>query len=596
MGSEKGSPVAEIPSELEDLTSRIRRGTGVRLIALSTFLAIITGARWGWGLPLPTNIHILTAVWIAISLLYSMLVSREKRVEVIRTAYSRYFLLEMLVLTFLLYFLGLAGWMGAVFYVFPIIYANSILGKREGRVITLVAILFYLFPVLLDYYAVLTHRKIFATFDLGPYRDTPFVPVSSLVVVWVFVFVGYTSSVFSEMLRQRNRELMRRTEELERTQEELLRRERLAAMGQMAAGVAHDFNNLLAVILGNAQLLERGVDRYEAKEIKDRLAIIARTAKEGGETVRRLQHFTPRKRPGPDFAAIDLNEIILAAIESTSPRWKDESEARGTSIRISQDLKSLPPIMGNRSELMEVLTNLIFNALDAMPDGGEIRVSTEARDGKVYLCFADTGKGVPDDVREKVFEPFFTTKGPQSSGLGLAVSYGIVRRHQGTIELLSSVGEGTTFTIGLPAHGEIPLRSEAPEGKEEVPSRKILVIDDEEGVRDVLGKILQDEGHRVVIAGRSKEGLERFPQGNFDLVITDLGMPEMSGWELTKRIKDIDRKVPVGLTTGWAPEDIQEKMKEAGVDFVLSKPFDSEEVIGKVRSVLASSASGPRRR
>jgi signal transduction histidine kinase len=381
---------------------------------------------------------------------------------------------------------------------------------------------------------------------------------------------------------------LRYATERKRAEEALIQSKRLRALGEMAAGVAHDFSNLLAIILGNAQLLERGMERYKAEEIKDRLKIIARTALEGGETVRRLQHFTRREVSSQDFTKIDLNEIVREAIASTSPSWKDEAEAKGTRIKIKEKLGKLPPLWGSRSELMEVLTNLIFNALEAMREGGEITVRTKATKNEVLLYFTDTGKGIPHKIKEKIFDPFFTTKGPKASGLGLSICYGIIKRHQGKIKVESSKEKGTTFTISIPIGLEAALRKEKLGGAEKISSRRVLIIDDEEGIREVLGTILHGEGHRVTLAETARKGLEKFKQDNFDLVLTDLGMSEMSGWQLAKKIRKIDPGISVGLITGWAVATTKEKMKEEGVDFILSKPFDYTKVVREVDAVLKS--------
>jgi len=376
--------------------------------------------------------------------------------------------------------------------------------------------------------------------------------------------------------------------ERKKSEEALIQSERLRALGEMAGGVAHDFNNLLTIILGNAQLLERGIRRYEVEEIKERLRVIARTASEGGETTRRLQQFTRREVSIENFARIDLNEIVREAIASTSPRWKDKAEAEGTTIRIKQKLGKLPPLLGNRSELMEVLTNLIFNSLEAMPKGGEITIKTEAKENEAFFYFTDTGQGIPNSIKDKIFDPFFTTKDLKASGLGLSTSYGIVTRHHGKIKVESIEGKGTTFTISIPIPLKVSSKKKKLEEPEKISSRNILIIDDEEGVRDILGRIFQDEGHRVTLAQAGKEGLEEFKKGDFDLVLTDLGMPKMSGWELAKRIKEIDPSVPVGLVTGWAVALTRNKTKEKGVDFILSKPFDYAKVVREVNAVLKS--------
>jgi len=371
-----------------------------------------------------------------------------------------------------------------------------------------------------------------------------------------------------------------------KAEETLIQSERLRALGEMAGGVAHDFDNLLAIILGNAQLLEKGVGRYRLEEIKKRLRIIARTAEEGGETVKRLQHFTKREISREDFTKVNLNEIVREAIASTSPRWKDEAEAKGIAIRIKVKLGKLPPLLGSRFELMEVLTNLIFNSLESMSEGGEISIKTQAKENEVLLYFTDSGKGIPDGIKKKIFDPFFTTKGPKASGLGLSICYGIIKRHKGGIKVESIKGKGTTFTISIPIPLKVPLRREKQAIPKKISPRKILVIDDEEGIREVLGEILKDEGHRVTLAETSGKGLEKFKMNNFDLVLTDLGMPEMSGWELAKRIKEIDSSVPVDLITGWGVATSKEKMKKRRVDFILSKPFNCTKVVREVNAVL----------
>jgi len=404
------------------------------------------------------------------------------------------------------------------------------------------------------------------------------------------IYLSFTASVLKDLKGKPIAlfAVVRDITEHKKAEETLLQSERLKALGEMAGGVAHDFNNLLAIILGNAQLLERGLRRYSEEEIKERLKAIARTASEGGETVRRLQRFTRREVPTEHFTRVDLNEIIKEAFRSTSPRWKDETEAKGSRIKTKEKLGKLPPLSGNRPELMEVLTNLIFNAVEAMPEGGEITVKTETKENEVLLYFTDDGKGIPGEIKHKIFEPFFTTKGPKASGLGLSTSYGIIKRHKGDVKVESTEGKGTTFTISIPIPLEVPLDTGKPRKLEKISPRKILVIDDEEGVREVLKGIFQNEGHQVTLAQAGKEGLEEFEKGDFDLVLTDLGMPKMSGWELAKRIKEIDPSVPVGLITGWAVAPTRNKTKEKGVDFILSKPFDYTKIVREVNAVLKS--------
>jgi len=428
----------EVDFELEEIANRIKKGTRMRMIALAAFFLLICFARWGWGLPLPNRILILTIFWLAVSFSYGFLVNREARIEMVRMIYSRYFLLEMLILTFLLYFLGLGGWMGAIFYIFPIIYANSILGRKEGRLIILVAILYYLLPVLLDYYQVLSHRRILATFDLGPYRDTPFVPVSSLVVIWVFTFVGYTSSVLSDMLRQRSRELLERTRELKRTQEELLRKGRLAAMGEMAAGLAHEIRNPLTVMKNSLYSLGEVLSHKE--KAKRHLDLIDTQLDEASYIVKELLDFTREIKP--DFSSTSVNDVVEASLRGRQIPGR---------VKVAKDLsQNFPQIKVDETQIRQALQNLISNAIQAMPEGGKLSIRTYLDQKYVTISISDTGEGISKENLDKVFQPLFTTK-QKGIGLGLTVTKRLVEANAGRIEVNSKKGEGSTFFLRFPA-------------------------------------------------------------------------------------------------------------------------------------------------
>jgi CheY-like chemotaxis protein len=240
------------------------------------------------------------------------------------------------------------------------------------------------------------------------------------------------------------------------------------------------------------------------------------------------------------------------------------------------------------------MTNIVFNAVDAMPDGGEITITTaiQAEDW-VEIRIADTGIGMTEEVRKRVFDPFFTTKGVTNTGLGMSVSYGIVKRHGGEILIESVPGKGTTFIVHLPTG----YMNEIPDEKAvrpvpvtpltvEAGGARILVIDDEDSVRKILYQMLKAKGYQVVVASSGEEGIERFREESFDLVFTDLGMPKMSGWEVGKALKGIDPKVPVALITGWGVELNKDKMKESGIDLVVSKPFNFDQVVRLVTEAM----------
>jgi len=380
---------------------------------------------------------------------------------------------------------------------------------------------------------------------------------------------------------QSAKRLQEAVDDLRATQAQLVRVETLRAVGDLAAGMAHHLNNLLTVILGRTQLLlgevqDGGIRRY--------LQIIERAANDSVEVVRRVGRFT-RTQPVSEPVPVDLNQLAEDVLELTRARWQNETELRGIRIEVSLEPGELPPVPGEPGPLREVLLNLVFNAVDALPKGGRITVRTWASAQRVHCSVADTGVGMSEEVRRRVFEPFFTTKGPKSTGLGLSLSYGIIQRHRGELNIDSGAGKGTTATISLPLGTAVasgPVRP-APSG----PPLNILVIDDEPEVRETLAEMLVTEGHLVSQAAGGPEGLARLGAGAaVDLVLTDLGMPEMTGWQVAQAIKGRWPHLPVGLITGWGEELEAFAEERRSVDVVITKPVTREglrEAIAHVR-------------
>jgi CheY-like chemotaxis protein len=371
----------------------------------------------------------------------------------------------------------------------------------------------------------------------------------------------------------------------------LLQSEKLKSLGELSGGVAHDFNNVLAAILGRVQLLRMRLEpppgkqekRKSMLDLKKGLEVIEEAAMDGAETVRRIQEFSRRRADDKDFTQIDIGELIDSALEFTRVRWKDEAESKGIKIDVTKELSLLPPMAGSEAELREVFVNLINNGLDAMPQGGRMTIRAFSENNQIYVIVKDTGIGIPKAMRERIFDPFFTTKGPQSTGLGLSVSYGIINRHRGTITVDSVEGEGTTFTIKLPI-SEGMVKEEKSELIPVTQRRaRILVVEDEEGVRNVLKDILTAAGHEIEVAYDGIQGIELFKKKEFDLVFTDLGMPVMSGWQVAEKVKSINKRVPVALITGWNVELEGSEMKENYVDLIIKKPFAVNQVIRLVQ-------------
>jgi PAS domain S-box-containing protein len=365
--------------------------------------------------------------------------------------------------------------------------------------------------------------------------------------------------------------------------------ERLTALGQMAGGIAHDFNNLLQAILGYAQLMARSPGNADV--VRRGLDVIEKAANGGAETVRRIQKFA-RLRPDEPFVTMDLNQVVRDSLAITRPRWEEKKVKSGVPLQLELELGPVPVVMGRPAELNEVITNLVLNAIDAMPKGGTLRIRTRLGDHRhAMITVADTGMGMSDEVRKKVFDPFFTTKGEEGTGLGLSVSHSIVERHGGDLKVDSRPGEGTTFTITLPI-GMNPT-GEATQGGEPGLERKgrILLVDNDPQVLSILGEMLKDAGHHVLPVPSGPEALRVFVPSGFDLVITNVGMPEMSGWDVAEQIRTRDPNVPVIFITGWGlQEEDQARCRRLGITALLFKPVPPPELHRKVQVALAARA------
>ena len=380
-------------------------------------------------------------------------------------------------------------------------------------------------------------------------------------------------------------------------EDKLLQSEKLRSLGELAGGVAHNFNNTLAVILGRTQLLGRSFEtligkqerRKSIDDLKKSLAIIEKAAFDGVDTVRRIQEFSRKRGDDKNFTGVDLNEVIEHTLEFTKVRWKDEAGAKGIKINIQKELSLIFPIEGSGSELREVFINIMNNALDAMPKGGQISIKTFVDNSHVVVLVKDTGIGIPKDIKDRIFDPFFTTKGVQSTGLGMSASYGIINRHRGTITVDSVEGQGTTFSIKFPRPEKVIKEKKKPIANEQN-GTSILVVEDEECVRALLKDILVDGGYKVEVAPNGKKGIKLFQEKKFNLVLTDLGMPGMSGWQVAEEIKKMNGKTKVALVTGWEVDLNNNELKKCGVDLVINKPFQMNQILGSVKEMMEDGA------
>jgi len=368
--------------------------------------------------------------------------------------------------------------------------------------------------------------------------------------------------------------------------------EKLTALGQVAGGIAHDFNNLLQAILGYSQLMTKNMGNAEV--VRRGLSVIETAATGGAETVRRIQKFA-RLRPDEPFVSVEINQVIQDAVAITRPRWEERVAKGGVPLRLDLRLTPLPAVMGRPSELNEVITNLILNAIDAMPEGGTLGIYTRPEgDEHVVLTVTDTGMGMPEHVRTRIFDPFFTTKGEVGTGLGLSVSFSIIQRHSGEMRVESQAGRGTTFTIVLPVG---MAEVQAPAGPETVMGTRrgrILLVDNEFPVMTILGEMLTEAGHHVLPVASGAEAMRVFVPGGFDLVLTNLGMTGMTGWDVAERIRASDPRVPVVFITGWGLQaEDRERCRKLGVINVLFKPVRPADLHQAVQEALAVSGHRP---
>ncbi|MFL6274095.1 MAG: GAF domain-containing protein [Blastocatellia bacterium] len=358
--------------------------------------------------------------------------------------------------------------------------------------------------------------------------------------------------------------------------------DKLRALGQLASGVAHNFNNILAAILGHAQLLKR---EWSDEHLIARLDIIEKAALDGAQTVKRIQGFG--LQPSDEvYETFDVNHLLQDSTTLTRARWQHEAQARGLTYDVALDLHSIPMVRGTASELREVFVNIILNALDAMPQGGRLRISSKHKNGFVRVSFSDNGVGMTRDVRQRIFEPFFTTKGVTGMGLGLAVSYSIIERHGGEVDVRSIPGRGTTFTISLPSSRAVYGVASITDSIMAKTAR-VLVVDDDDRVRDVLVGMLKLAGHAADFAANGREALGRLEREAFDLVFTDLSMPDVDGWALAEEIRRRWPQLKIVMVTGYAVQAEGDHRRYRLVNDIISKPIRFDDINATLSHVLA---------
>ena len=372
------------------------------------------------------------------------------------------------------------------------------------------------------------------------------------------------------------RMVQERTSELLALQEAASRDRRLAAVGQLAAGVMHDVNNALNPIMAAAYLLEMNAENPVA--VRDYAVRIARAAETGAATAARVGRFI-RQEPllGSREESVDLSVMVEEVVAMTRPLWQER--AKGGIVKLEDSLAATAMVRGIAGELREALLNLVQNALDAMAGGGTLRIKTVAGPNEVSVAVSDTGTGMSEEVRERAFEPFFTTKGVNGTGLGLAEVYGIARRHRGRAEIESAPGMGTTVRLIFPP-GAVPAAPvEAPPKLAPV-ARRILLVEDHHDSREFMQALLESDGHSVHAVKNVEEARERLEDETFllDVLVTDIGLPDGSGWDLVAFARDVRPALRIGVVTGWEPRNEQ----DPACDFTLRKPVGAADLLSQI--------------
>src|SRR6266404_3878800 len=372
-------------------------------------------------------------------------------------------------------------------------------------------------------------------------------------------------------------------DDLRQSQHAVMQQERLRALGQMASGIAHDINNAISpVSLYTESLLEREPNLSE--RARGYLTTIQRAIEDVARTVARMREFYREREAQLTLERVDVNRAIRQVVELTRPRWSDLPQQRGAMVELRTELSdNLPEIMGAEHEIRDALTNLIFNAVDAMPTGGTLTVRTRESPGgdggdRILIDVSDTGVGMDEDTRRRCLEPFFTTKGERGTGLGLAMVYGMIQRHSAELEIASATGKGTTVRLSFPAYTASAVSTTQPSKLSAVCRRlRILLVDDDPMLIKSLQDTLQEDGHQITATHGGQAGIDAFATAQkrgdgFDIVVTDLGMPHVDGRKVASMIKMLSSTTPVILLTGWGQRLMAANDIVPHVDKLLSKP------------------------
>jgi two-component system, cell cycle sensor histidine kinase and response regulator CckA len=372
------------------------------------------------------------------------------------------------------------------------------------------------------------------------------------------------------------------------TEKAMIENQRLSAIGEMASSIAHDFNNSLQLISGNLELAM--LHSKEPENTIGYLETISNVVKDTAGRIMLLQRFGDNKETKSHFSMVDLNLLIDEVIVQTQPFWKDEAEKKGLLISVNTKYGMIPELLGNAEELRTVMFNLIKNSIDAMPMGGEIMICTGKKDDRIHMTIKDSGMGMDEETRIRIFQPFYSTKGFEiGRGLGMCGAMGIIKEHAGTICIKETGIKGTIVEIMFPLRpDEKTILAKGFEEKELTSDKNVrmLWVEDDEAINEIAAEMIRILGYNGDTVRSGKEALEYFKQNDYDLVITDIGMPEMNGWEFIDILRTTYKSnCKIAVVSGWDYMLNADELAQQGINYYFNKPFGIKQLKGLLEEV-----------
>jgi signal transduction histidine kinase len=389
-----------------------------------------------------------------------------------------------------------------------------------------------------------------------------------------------------QLVTERTQELEAALDELRETQRNSIREQRLHAFSEMAGGVVHDFNNVLMILMSLADLMGRETAKDDSP-LKDYVGTMQAVLQEAAQLIARLHYFCRPRHDDDLFMPTDLKKLVEDAVHLAKPKWHNAARATGHDIRLCIQIDRVELFPCNASEMREALFHLILNAVDAMPNGGTLTVSLRSAQGRVQISVGDTGIGMSEEVRTRCLDPFYSTKGETGTGLGLSMVHGIVRRHGGEIEIASKPGEGSTLSIFLPQQNSTAQAARPRHSLVLSRPLRILLAEDDQRLRQLIALQMESMGHIVESAADGQEALQKFHESPFDLILTDLSMPELNGIALVEAARQIIAEIPVIMLTGFGAMLLPDGERPPGVDILLSKPVTRDNLAAAIAQVAA---------